>query len=350
MQHLTPVGLNEDGTRLVLVSSAGEEFTVLVDARLRAALRGDNARHGRLETKMDSALRPRDIQARIRAGESPEDVASAAQTTVEAIMPFAGPVIAERQHVAQSALKGSLRRRTGDTTHAARTLGEAAELFFSENSLHDEDVEWDAWRRPDGRWALVATYAVGGQSHTAEFTHDQPGRYVVAENDEARVLTGEVQPAGGGPQAARPPSRRLSPVPSQDELPLGDDAIELVRDRQAPAQEELPTEPDTEPAASAAGLAADPTADTADADWLAGPVEPTPEDVPLIEEPGQEQPVAQQPEASPEEAPQESSASPDSEDTVEVSRAEKTAAAKRKGRSSVPSWDEIMFGGSAKED
>ena len=29
---------------------------------------------------------------------------------------------------------------------------------------------------------------------------------------------------------------------------------------------------------------------------------------------------------------------------------EKSGSAKRKGRSSVPSWDEIMFGGSAKED
>jgi Protein of unknown function (DUF3071) len=328
MQDLTPVGLNEDGTRLVLVSPTGEEFTVPVDARLRAALRGDNARHGRLETKMDSALRPRDIQARIRAGESPEDVAAAAQTTVEAIMPFAGPVIAERQHVAQSALKGSLRRRTGDTTHAARTLGEAAELFFSENSLHDEDVEWDAWRRPDGRWALVASYAVGGRPLTAEFTHDQPGRYVVAENDDARILTGEMRAPDGGPTPARPASRRLSPVPSQDELPLGDDAIELVRDRQGSAQEELPAED-----------AADPTADTADADWLADAVEPTAEDVPLIEEP-----------ATPEPAQEEPVESPDSEETVEVSRAEKTAASKRKGRSSVPSWDEIMFGGSAKED
>ena len=90
MLDLTPVGLSQDGKRLVLVSSAGEEFSVPVDTRLRAALRGDNARHGQLETKMDSALRPRDIQARIRAGESPEDVAAAAQTTVDAIMPFAG--------------------------------------------------------------------------------------------------------------------------------------------------------------------------------------------------------------------------------------------------------------------
>ena len=37
MQDLTPVGLNEDGTRLVLVSASGEEFSVPVDTRLRAA-------------------------------------------------------------------------------------------------------------------------------------------------------------------------------------------------------------------------------------------------------------------------------------------------------------------------
>jgi hypothetical protein len=337
MQDLTLVGLNEDGTRLVLVSASGEEFTVPVDTRLREALRGGNARLGQLETKMDSALRPRDIQARIRAGETPEDVAAAAQTTVDAIMPFAGPVIAERQHVAQSALKGSLRRRTGETTTAARTLGEAAELYFSEHSLHDEDVEWDAWRRPDGRWALVATYAVAGQPRTAEFTHDQPGRYVVADNDDAKLLTGELRAPDEPGTAARPQKRRLSTVPSQDELPLGDDAIQLVRD--------VDTEDDAHPAA-------DPTADTADADWLAEPVEPSPDDVPLLEEPVAEpaapataEPATEEPAAEVAAAAEEAE-SGDSEDTVEVKR----AAAKRKGRSSVPSWDEIMFGGSAKED
>ena len=83
MQDLTPVGLSQDGRRLLLVSSTGEEFAVSVDTRLRAAMRGENARPGQLEMKMESALRPRDIQARIRAGESPEDVAAAAQTAVE---------------------------------------------------------------------------------------------------------------------------------------------------------------------------------------------------------------------------------------------------------------------------
>ena len=90
-QDLTLVGLTEDKQKLVLVSDAGEEFTLPADARLRAALRGEHARLAQLEITMESALRPRDIQARIRAGESPESVASAAQTTIEKIMGYATP-------------------------------------------------------------------------------------------------------------------------------------------------------------------------------------------------------------------------------------------------------------------
>src|SRR3954451_19806809 len=63
--HLTLAGLSEDGKRLLLVSDAGVEFTLDIDAKLRAALRGDHASLGQLEIKMDSVLRPRDIQARI---------------------------------------------------------------------------------------------------------------------------------------------------------------------------------------------------------------------------------------------------------------------------------------------
>lgn len=303
---------------------------------------------------MDSALRPRDIQARIRAGESPEDVAAAAQTTVDAIMPFAGPVVAERQHVARNALKGSVRRRSGDSSTAPRTLGEAAELYFSDHSLHDEDVDWDAWRRPDGRWALVASYDVDGKPRTAEFTHDLPGRYVVADNDEARVLTGEMR-APGAAGTARAQSRRLSPVPTQDELPLGDDAIELVRDRSA-APDEVADPADV----------SDPTAETADADWLSDAAEPAPDDVPLIEEPVEErveervaepveEPAAEEPAVEAVEAAEAAEAAPAEQadepaDEPVANTSEGKSASKRKGRSSVPSWDEIMFGGSAKED
>ena len=59
-------------------------------------------------------------------------------------------------------------------------------MFFAGHSLHDEDVSWDAWRQADGRWALVAEYAVGGDRPPRR-VHLRPSRqYVVAENDEAR--------------------------------------------------------------------------------------------------------------------------------------------------------------------
>jgi hypothetical protein len=373
MQDLTPVGLSQDGRRLLLVSPAGEEFSVPVDPRLRAALRGENARLGQLEMKMESALRPRDIQARIRSGESPEDVAAAAQTSVEAIMGFATPVLAERAHVATTALKASVRRRSGESSSAGRTLGETAELFFSDHSLHEEDVEWDAWRRPDGRWALVAAYAVGGRPRTAEFTHDLPGRYVVAENDEARILTGEVsepesrQPAGG----RTAPSRRLSSVPSQDELPLGDDAIELVRNRE-PAADEA-TDPVAVPE-TAARAGADTGADTADADWIAervaepssepvegsgggtatperaaGPgAEPVTRALPETAAHGQAEAQEKHQEDDPED--DHSSAGPAAATPAPAEEAAATATPpKKKSRSSVPSWDEIMFGGGKRE-
>ena len=307
MQHLTPVGLSKDGKSLVLVSNSGEEFAVPVDHRLRAALRGDHARLGQLEMKMESALRPRDIQARIRGGESAEDVAAAAQTTVDAIMGFAAPVLAERAHVAESAQKSSIRRRSTETSTAAGTLDQASRTHLSNIGVRADDVEWDAWRREDGRWTLIAQYAAGGAPRRAEFTYDQPGRYVVADNQEARLLTGEaVQPSEGGA-----PGRRLSSVPSDrpaadDELPLGDDAIELVRDR-----------------------ALDPTADHGDADWIAR----TDEDVDEAES-SVDDPIDETDEAD--EAPE------PAEPAAGAVAPEKPH---RKGRSSVPSWDEIMFGG-----
>jgi hypothetical protein len=326
MQDLTPVGLSKDGKRLVLVNSSGEEFAVAVDHRLRTALRGDHARLGQLEMKMESALRPRDIQMRIRGGESPETVAAAAQTTVEAIMPFAAPVLAERAHVARLAQGSSVRRRQGEAPTGHRTLGDTAAAYFTGLGIRTDDVDWDAWRRDDGRWTLVANFGAGSAPQQAQFSFDQRGRYVVADNDEARMLTGELTRPEKAP--ARPAGgRRLSAVPADDELPLGDDelgadALELVREPDAP-------EPEPEPDASESVEPAPAEEQTTDLSEAAAVVR----DEPLDEaaEPSDDRP-AEQPEKAP----------TTDEDEAEEPRSRKS---RRKGRSSVPSWDEIMFGG-----
>jgi hypothetical protein len=335
MAHLTLTAVSDDGRRLLLANDAGEEFTLDVDARLRAALRGDTARLGQLETPMDSALRPRDIQARIRSGETPEAVAQAAQTTVDKIMAFAAPVLAERQHVAERAQRSSVRRRSGsDQSSGARTLGDAVAAHLRSVNVDPTVVVWDAWRREDGRWCLTGEFGTTMRSGHGRFTFDMPGNYVVADNDDARWLLGDLvetpRPAARNDlEQAR--QRRLSAVRPGDaeELPLGDapgealgdDAIELVTGEQpleaflteeAPPAEELELR---EQASDAAALDEAPEA----------PVEP------VVEETGEE-PAA---EADPAPAADE----PPSRRPVRKSR----------GRASVPSWDEIMFGGGKSE-
>src|SRR5699024_5136390 len=89
MRDLTTVGLSDDRRHVILRSASGEECRVPVDDRLRATLRNDRARLGQLEIEMDSALRPREIQARIRRGETPEQVAETADVSLERIMGYA---------------------------------------------------------------------------------------------------------------------------------------------------------------------------------------------------------------------------------------------------------------------
>ncbi len=297
---------------------------------------------------MDSVLRPRDIQARIRSGESPETVAEAARTTVDKIMGFATPVLAERAYVAEQALKASVRRRAGEGTIGH--LGEAVEQRLATRDVEPESVSWDAWRREDGRWTLVAAYPSGGglaAGTTARFVYDVAGRYVMADDDEARWLVGE----RSGTTTARPehvtvsdetvvetvfdpaadhaddPAADPAGEPVGDQLPLGDDAIEVVT-----------------------GLrpAADPLASD---DWML--TQASERTTPRPAAPAPRRPV-EEPAETLFDAPEPAEPSPTGGQVVESEQApeappapEEPAKPKKSSKSkraSVPSWDEIMFG------
>lgn len=314
MAHLTLAGVSDDGKRLRLVDEDGTEHTVEIDERLRTAVHGEPRR---LEIKMDSALRPRDIQARIRAGETPESVAQAAQTSVDKIMAFAAPVLAERQHVADRAQRSSVRRGEGGHAGGARTLGDAVAAHLRSMNVDPDSVAWDAWRREDGRWSLTGSFAAGERSGTAELTFDAPGNYVTLENDDARWLVGEAvaEPEPHRDDLRNARQRRLNAVNELDEeLPLGADAIDLVSEQPVEAflDEEAPADPEVEAhEAEARAQAADAAAEDAEG----GPEHERDHE----REHEHHEPPARRP------------------------------VKKTRGRASVPSWDEIMFGGGKQE-
>ncbi|MFI5524934.1 septation protein SepH [Streptomyces platensis] len=188
MPELRVVAVSNDGTRLVLKAADSTEYTLPIDERLRAAVRNDRARLGQIEIEVESHLRPRDIQARIRAGASAEEVAQLAGIPVDRVRRFEGPVLAERAFMAERARKTPV-RRPGENT--GPQLGEAVAERLLLRGADKESVQWDSWRRDDGTWEVLLVYRVATEPHSASWTYDPPRRLVQAVDDEARALIGE---------------------------------------------------------------------------------------------------------------------------------------------------------------
>ena len=321
----------------------------------------------RTATRSESLLRPREIQVRIRAGQSPETVAAAAQTTVDRVMAFATPVLAERAFVAQQAAKSSVRRRAGDGP--VGLLGEAVGRRLESAGLDPDAADWDAWRREDGRWTVVAAYVEAGEDQRAEFTYDAIGRYVIAEDDLARWLVGErraTEPASQPPSTASqsPSPVALVPETAAGQLALGDDALQVVTGRPLAAvprpADPMPAVPMPADPVAEAAAAAEPTGVPADlpvdlpvdlpAELVVGSGEPT-ED---LTETARAVRAAGAPAAGPVPAAEgdvlfEDTGLRTPPEPAGERRPARQAAGSR-SRRSMPSWDDIMLGSAPRGD
>lgn len=233
MPELRVVAVSNDGTRLVLKAADSTEYTLPIDERLRAAVRGDRPRLGQIEIEVESHLRPRDIQARIRAGASAEEVASLAGIPVDRVRRFEGPVLAERAFMAERARKTPV-RRPGENT--GPQLGEAVQERLLLRGADKETVQWDSWRRDDGTWEVLLVYRVATEPHSASWTYDPPRRLVQAVDDEARALIGETDDIAA-PEPSFPFVPRIARLPRDRPL---DRALERPG---APEAEQEPAAP-----------------------------------------------------------------------------------------------------------
>ena len=198
MRQLRLVGLNEDGSRLVLRDEGAKtDFLLPLDERLSAALRGDRARLGQLEITLESQLRPREMQSRVRAGESAQQVAKAAGLPLDRVLRFVAPVIAEREHVVEQALRSAVRRAGADGPGPVlepTVVDRLRSKGVGGKGVAEESLEWDAWRRDDGRWTVQVSYPLDGRDRVAQWSYDAGAHSVVALDDDARALTG-IRPA-----------------------------------------------------------------------------------------------------------------------------------------------------------
>jgi hypothetical protein len=243
MRTLRLVALSDDGKSVVLAADGpdgeGEKFELAIDDRLRAAARGDARRLTQIDVDLGTELPPRVIQSRIRAGETPEQVAAASGTRVERIMRFAHPVIQERERVAEQARDARVRLSEGPA-------GVALQQFMTDRlRLIDSDLEavtWDAYKSDDGTWQVTGAWRAGDKSGTTRWAFDIPSR-TVAPSDAATLDFAEgtrlvrVVPDVPVQLAAAPPRRGVTVVReagrAEDDL-VHESAHETVHDTVTP--------------------------------------------------------------------------------------------------------------------
>ena len=208
MRQLHVIGVSDDGDALLLGpgDKGKPSHRLPLDDRLRAVVRGQLSALNPTD-RAEIALTPKEIQARLRAGATPEEVAKAAQVPVARVLPYAAPVLAERERIVEQARAAVLHRTRGP--NGERPLGELVDLHLSDVAgLKPETVEWTARRRKDGAWIVQLTSAARGGRRSASWLWRAPERDLTALDVAAsRLATEESSTVRKRPARKASPSR-----------------------------------------------------------------------------------------------------------------------------------------------
>ena len=221
MRSATVEGLTPDGRTLLL--RVGDEVVEVPLAEVRAAQRSVPS------LPLEGGPSPREIQRRIRHGETADAIAEAFGLPVEHVARYEGPVLGERAHHAALARRAEVDGRTVDDL-VADALG--------------SEVVWDCWQTDPHRWELVAASG----DRRLRMAWDPRAQRVDALDDPARAALHPDSPAADARAAVlRPRADRARETPATPaaaapagrkprvQVPLWDDISSEVRGRRPAA-------------------------------------------------------------------------------------------------------------------
>ncbi|MCY1717272.1 septation protein SepH [Microbacterium sp. SL62] len=341
MEQLKVIGTEDDV--LVVATQAGERFALALDEVLRAEAR--RARRDREDDDRAPRPSPREIQAHIRAGLSAREVATLLNARVEDVERFEGPVLAEREHVVAQALAVPV-LLGGTLEHDSPiTFGAAVRAKLAEAGASAE--RWTSWKESSG-WSVKLEFTANGIDHDARWSFDPRRSILSPQNADAIQLSRQ----GSLPEGLIPRLRALDNV-SKDDSRFDSGAF-------GPRRIDIDDEPGVEatgPVAAAVQAAAikrapdAPVTSAETADLLEA----------LRRRRGQREPLPGATEIEPEPRPSSSApvalfdaVEPGYADDVDESAGEPERPSsdngrRTKGRPSMPSWDEIVFGARSDE-
>ncbi|MCS4276135.1 hypothetical protein M2390_001307 [Mycetocola sp. BIGb0189] len=239
MQELKVVGI-EDGA-LIAAAENGDRFKLEIDEVLQSQLR-------RMKSPLAATpkIRPREVQAHIRAGLSAEEIAELTGADADYVRRFEGPILAEREHMVAAALSVPVvAASVPGTEEGEANFGSAIRARLE--SLEAEGERWTSWKDEEEGWIVKLSFTAARVEHDARWTFD-PKRHVLSpHNSEAVTLSKQGEIAA----PLIPRLRAVEPTVDPSEARFSTDAFETGVI--APLTPAAPTEAPTESVASLMG-------------------------------------------------------------------------------------------------
>lgn len=204
MEQLKVIG-TEEGI-LVLATESGERFSLPVDDTLRSQLRTARA----ADEPRGPRPSPREIQSHIRSGMTASDVANLLGIRVEDVVRYERPILAEREHIVGQALAVPVLMAGELEPDAQPTFGTAVRGKLAEAGASGE--RWTSWRESDG-WIVKLEFVAGDVDHDARWSFDPRRSSLAPLNTDATQLSRQ----GSLPEGLIPRLRALDSPPPKDD-------------------------------------------------------------------------------------------------------------------------------------
>jgi len=383
MYELKVIGI--EGENLLASSENGERYLLVVDDVLHSQLR----QLGRQE-RPQARFSPREVQSLLREGVPAGEVAERTGASLEDVERFAGPVLAEQDHIVRSAQAVSVDLGPAADDDAPTTFGGVISRRLSDQGAEQES--WSALKPGAEGWQVRVSYLLGEVEREALWGFDPKRGLLTPLNRDATTLSRVAEPREGliprlravetHPEPLRPVERTAAEPGSGQ--PDHADARERSAEAHAPAErtrERVVEEPvrlavatgaqDThgqgytadlldalrrrrgerelapvEPLAPAPGPSSGPTGvGLSPAEHAAESDDARPFTLAFPDPPGEAEnatPTLDIPIVSAAEAAE--SGAPAGAGAAAREQEEGSRASSRRGRASMPSWDEIVFG------